>query len=196
MCAIGATAVASAASRPNRVEPVRMMFRLCRTRLALYLSAGLANRSAAIVTVGGVVGTPLSVSADDVRSRFAEQLKPIRYESHGRPHTAYAVSLLTVLQAAGVGTTLKMDPKVDPASKNFPLRLSVAVKGRDGYTATFALAELLPEIGDRTVWMAVDADDPPFSDPVAPVEVIASADAKPGRWLRAVASVTVVDPSK
>ena len=193
MCAIGATAVASAASRPNRVEPVRMMFRLCRTRLALYLSAGLANRSAAIVTVGGLVATPLSVSADDVRSRFAEQLKPIRFESHGRPLTAHAVSLL---QAAGVGTTLKMDPKVDPASKNFPLRLSVAVKGRDGYTATFALAELLPEIGDRTVWVAVDADDQPFSDPVAPVEVIASADAKPGRWVRAVASVTVVDPSE
>ena len=85
----------------------------------------------------------------------------IEYETHGHKHVAHAVPLLGVLQAAGIDAKLKMDPKADPKTKNYPLRLSVVVKGNDGYTATFALAELLPEIGDRPVWIALDADNRP-----------------------------------
>ncbi len=155
-----------------------------------------ATQPAATVSVGGAVAHPMSVSADDLRSRFAAQVSPIEYESHGHKHAAHAVPLIAVLQAAGVDATLKMDPKADPRTKNGPLRLAVVVKGRDGYAATFALAELLPDIGDRPVWIALDADEKPLADRAAPVELIAPADAKPGRWVRGVASITVIDPTK
>ena len=148
------------------------------------------------VTVNGAVGRSQSWSGDDLRSRFAAELKPVGYDSHGKHHTARAVSLLAVLQAAGVDATLKMDPKVDSRTKNVPLRMAVVVRGRDGYTATFALAELLPDIGDRPVWLAVDADDHPLRDPAAPAELLSPADAKPGRWVRGVATITVVDPTR
>ncbi len=166
------------------------------------LAAAPATRPATVpaaatftVTVPGV-GPPEVWAAAGLSARFADGVTSVGYDTHGRHHTAHAVPLLAVLERAGLVTALKMDPKADPPTKNYPLRLAVVVKGRDGYTATFALAELLPDIGDRPVWLAVDADDKPLADRSAPVELIAPADAKPGRWVRGVASVTVVDPSE
>jgi hypothetical protein len=160
------------------------------------LAAGPATQPApASIAVDGVVAHPLSWSAAELRSNLAAQVTEIHYDIHDQHHVAHAVPLLAVLQSAGVGTTLKMDPKVDPKVKNYSLRLSVVVKGTDGYTATFALAELLPEIGDRPVWIALDADGKPLADRFAPVELISPGDVKPGRWVRGIASITVVDPA-
>ena len=163
---------------------------------AVCLAAAPATRPVATVTVAGAVAHPLAWSAEDVRSNLAAAVTAIQYESHGHKHSAHAVPLLAMLQAAGLGTTLKMDPKADPRAKNGPLRLAVVVRGRDGYAATFALAELLPDIGDRPVWVALDVDGQPLAERAAPVELIAPADNKPGRWVRGVASITVVDPSR
>jgi hypothetical protein len=164
--------------------------------LACCLAAAPATQPAAVVAVDGLVAHPLAWSADEMRSTLAGQVTSVEYESHGHKHSAHAVPLIAVLEAAGAGTTLKMDPKADPHTKNLPLRLAVVVRGRDGYTATFALAELLPDIGDRPVWVALDADDKPLAERSAPVELIAPADAKPGRWVRGIASISVVDPSR
>ena len=176
----------------------RTALRPCGLLLALCLSAGPATRPSGgdTVTVGGAVAHPLTLTADAIRSTMAGQVKAIDYDLHDRHHTAHAVSLLSVLQAAGVDAALKMDPKADPKTKNGPLRLAVVVRGRDGYATTFALAELLPDIGDRPVWIALDADGKPLDDRAAPVALISPADAKPGRWVRGVASITVVDPAK
>jgi hypothetical protein len=164
---------------------------------ALCLAATPATRPAATIAVDGAVAHPSTWSADDIRSALAGQVTTIRYESKdGKKHSAHAVPLLAVLESAGAATTLKMDPKADPKTKNLPLRMAVVVKGRDGYTATFALAELMPAIGDRPVWVALDIDGQPLAERSAPVELISPADAKPGRWVRGVASVTVVDPTK
>ena len=46
------------------------------------------------------------------------------------------------------------------------------------------------------MWIALDRDDEPLAERSAPVELIAPADAKPGRWVRGVASITVVDPAR
>ena len=152
--------------------------------------------AAATVTVGGRVAHPLAWSAEVFRSSLAAHVSTVEYESHGHKHAAHAVPLMAVLEAAGADTTLKMNPKADPATKNWPLRLAVVVRGRDGYAATFALAELLPDIGNRPVWIALDRDDAPLPEASTPVELIAPADAKPGRWVRGVASITVVDPAR
>jgi DMSO/TMAO reductase YedYZ molybdopterin-dependent catalytic subunit len=159
-------------------------------------AAAPATQPAMTLTVDGAVAHPLAWSADDLRTTLAGQVSTIEYEVHGKKHSAHAVPLVAVLRSAGAGMTLKMDPKADPKTKNLPLRLAVVVRGRDGYAATFALAELLPDIGDRPVWVALDADGQPLADRSAPVELIAPADAKPGRWVRAIASISVVDPSK
>ena len=168
----------------------------CVAAAATGLIAAGPTTAPTALTVDAGTGPPVSLSADELRSRFAGQLTTVEYESHGHKHAARAVPLLAVLQSAGVVTALKMDPKVDPKTKNLPLRQAVVVRGRDGYAATFALAELLPDIGDRPVWLAVDVDGGPLAERSAPAELLSPGDAKPGRWVRGVASITVVDPSK
>lgn len=177
----------------------RHAFRFSVVLLTAALGAAPATRPASFgetFAVSGLVPHPLTLSPDDVRSTLAGQVQAIQYQRRGQSHSAHAVPLLAILQAAGVDTTLKMDPRADPHTKNLPLRLAVTVKGRDGYAATFALAELLPDIGNRPMWIALDADDKPLAERSAPVELIAPADVKPGRWVRGVASITVFDPSK
>ena len=199
LCSTPALPSPVGATQPRRgwrPAAARLAVQLGGWTLTCCLAAAPATRPAATVAVSGIVAHPLAWSADDVRSTLAGQVSTVEYESHGHKHKAHAVPLIAVLQAAGTGTALKMDPKADPKTKNLPLRLAVVVKGRDGYAATFALAELLPDIGDRPVWIALDADDKPLADRSAPVELIAPADAKPGRWVRGVASITVVDPAQ
>jgi Oxidoreductase molybdopterin binding domain len=105
------------------------------------------------------------------------------------------VALLSVLQDAGIDTVLKMDPKIDPKIKNYNLRLVVVIHGTDGYTTTFSLAELLPDIGNREAWLALDEDGQALSAKEGPVKLIVPSDAKPGRWVRALDSITVLDPT-
>ena len=137
----------------------------------------------------------VTLSVEDLRAKLAASVTTIQYESHGHKHAAHAVPLLAVLQLAGLETTLKMDPKLDPRTKNLPLRMAATVSGRDGYAATFAVAELLPDIGDRAVWVAVDVDGQPLAERSGPMELISPTDAKPGRWVRGVASISVSEPA-
>jgi hypothetical protein len=45
------------------------------------------------------------------------------------------------------------------------------------------------------VWVALDEDGKPLSGDAAPVQIVCPGDVKHGRWVRGVASVTVVDLS-
>jgi hypothetical protein len=92
-----------------------------------------------------------------------------------------------------VPVALKMDPSADPKLKNHNLRLAVVVEGADGYTATFSLGELMPEIGGKEAWLALDEDGKPL--PQRLVKLVVPADQKPARWVRDVVSITIVDPT-
>jgi len=91
---------------------------------------------------------------------------------------------------------VKVSPGRDPGKKNKPIRLAVVVTGRDGYTATFSLAELLPEVGGRRVWLALDANDKTFAEGEGHLRVISPEDRNPSRWVRDVGSIQVVDAAK
>jgi hypothetical protein len=125
------------------------------------------------------------------KTKFSAQTKSITFTSHGQSHTADAVPLLTVLTDAGAPTTWKMDSKADPKTKNWPLRQTVLITGRDGYQAALALAEILPEFGNHEAWLAFDRDGQPLDDRSAPVELIVPGDVKPGRWVRGVVNIFV-----
>jgi Oxidoreductase molybdopterin binding domain len=158
------------------------------------LSASLhAAAGADGITVSGAVDKPGVWTADRLKSELAADLAAISYTSRGHKHTANAVSLLSVLKAAGVQTQLKMDPKADPKIKNFELRLVVVVRGRDGYVAAFSLAELLADVGNRHVWLALDADGQALSPSEGPVRLMVPEDEKPARWIRGVQSIVVVN---
>jgi DMSO/TMAO reductase YedYZ molybdopterin-dependent catalytic subunit len=86
-----------------------------------------------------------------------------------------------------------MDPKADPRMKNSELRLVVGVECRDGYLITFSLGELLADIGNRHVWLALDMDGQPLPQRDGPIRLIVPEDVKPGRWAHAVQAIFVVN---
>ncbi len=134
-------------------------------------------------------------TADQLQDHFKIEIQSIDYALHGTKHTAHALPLLALLKSAGLITDLKMDPKADPKTKNLPLREIVIIRGRDGYTVAFSLAELLPAIGNHPAWLALDADSKALPDAETPARLIAPDDSLPGRWVRGIAEISVVDVS-
>jgi hypothetical protein len=63
-------------------------------------------------------------------------------------------------------------------------------------TISISLSELLPEIGNRHAWLAMEIDGHPLPARDAPMNLILPDDVLPGRWVRGVASIDAVDPAK
>lgn len=137
---------------------------------------------------------PLSLTAAQVKEKFASEIKHIEFTSRGAKHEANGVPLLALLKSAGVPTEIKMDPKADAKTKNLPLRYVIVVVARDGYTAAFSLAELLPSVGNREVWLAVDIDGQPLLEQDAP-KLLVPGDQKPIRQVRGIDFIRVIDAS-
>jgi DMSO/TMAO reductase YedYZ molybdopterin-dependent catalytic subunit len=167
-------------------------------RTVLWITVVLGAATAAypaepdsVLHVEGEVPKPSDWTVKRLREELALQIKPVQFTSRGKQHTANCLPLLSVLKAAGVQTELKMDPKADPKVKNAEVRLVVLVEGSDGYGAAFSLAELLPEVGNRQVWLALDLDGEPLTGRDGPTRLIVPDDQKPARWIRNVAVIHV-----
>ncbi len=93
--------------------------------------------------------------------------------------------LFALLQAA--------QPRLNPNIKNHRLQFFVLVRGRDGYTAAFSLAELSPDLGGRAAWLALDEDGKPLAEDDGPVQLLVPGDAKPARWVHGVAAIVARD---
>lgn len=162
---------------------------------SLFAAAARADDAPPSVAVGGVVDHPGDWTVDKIKHDLAGDVKRVTFTSHGASHQSDCVPLLALLNAAGAHLDFKMDPKADPKTKNYPLRLTILVKGSDGYTVSFALAELLPAFGAKDVWVALDLDGQPLADKDQPVRLIVPSDQKPGRWVHGVSQIEVVDPT-
>ena len=145
------------------------------------------------ITLGGNVATAASWTAAELEKAFTGDIKTVEYNRRGQKHTSRCVPLLAVLKSGGVPTELKMDPKTDAKSKNFPQHLVVVITAEDGYSAAFSLGELLADIGHHDVWLAIDGDEKPLPDDEAPARLIVPDDQKPSRWIRGIESISVVD---
>jgi DMSO/TMAO reductase YedYZ molybdopterin-dependent catalytic subunit len=176
----------------NRISHLLCFFAVVITAASTPLSAEPEKT----IHVSGVVAQPSDWSEARLEKEFAADMRTVQYTSHGGQHSAKCVALVTLLKAAGVQTELKMDPKADPKVKNYPLRFVVMVAGRDGYTAAFSLGELMPEVGNEAVWLAVEVDGKPLADADGPARLIVPGDDKPARNVHAVGTITIVDGAK
>ena len=156
-----------------------------------------AAPAAETIKLDGAVPSRKQWTLAQLNESFAAEIHVVEFnDRHGAGHAAHCLSLLTLLKSAGVVTQqAKPDPAADPKQKNRFLRLAVVVEGRDGYAATFSLAELLPDNGDRKAWLALDQDNLPLPEREGPVKLIVPADGKPGRWVHSVEKITVFDPT-
>lgn len=132
-------------------------------------------------------------SADRLESEMAKDIQSISYSVHGQKHTGRAVSLLAILQKAGVKTDLQMGHFADAKMKNQFLRMVVVIVGQDGYSTAIDLGELVAKIGNKKAWIAIDADGKPLDDAHQPAELIIPDDATPVRWIRGIAEIRLVD---
>ncbi len=144
-----------------------------------------AAAPAAALLVSGAATKPGAWDAARLRQGFAGAIKTVTYTRKGKSHTAHALPLLALVQAAG--------PRLNPNIKNHRLQFVVLVRGRDGYTAAFSLAELSPDLGQRAAWLALDEDGKPLPAESGPATLVVPGDAKPGRWVHGVAAVVLRD---
>ena len=143
-----------------------------RVWLALLLGSaiGLANAQPAApgVTVTDPAGHVAPLSLQDL------QALPTAEASLGADRRIAGPSLWAVLQRAGV---------IDP---NFHHRINqtVVATGRDGYSATVAMAEIDPEFEHKPVLLAIDPDH-------ASLRLAVPGDKRLGRDVRDVVSLAV-----
>jgi hypothetical protein len=164
--------------------------------LLIVLIPSLVFAGSTLTIDGNATTQPSQWTVDQLKQHAGVPTTQVSYQSHdGTPHHSTCIALVDLLKAAGITTALKMDPKADPRTKHPPLRMIVTAKAGDGYAVIFSLAELLPEVGNRAVWLALDADDQPLSARDAPVKLIVPDDAKPARWVHGVERISVDDQS-
>src|SRR5258708_25091617 len=173
----------------NLILPVAMPAAILFVLLSMQVSAN-AEEAMRIVTPDGA---SQSWTAARIKSDLASEISSCEYQGRDGKRTSSGVPLLALLKSAGVPVALQMDPHADPHVKNANLRLVVTIQGGDGYTVAFSLAELMPDIGGREAWLALDEDGKhlPHRDGIA--KLILPADPKPGGWVRNVTTIRIVD---
>jgi hypothetical protein len=166
---------------------------------ALAMIAAVCAKAAepsAGIHVGGDVATPKDWTVQQLSQQFASDIKPIDYTGKSGKHTFRCVPLLSVLKASGVQLDLNMGAKADPKTKNSALRFVILAGGRDGYMTVFSLGELLPDIGNRAAWVAIDEDGKALPDADGPARLIVPQDQMPARGVHELAEITVVNLAK
>jgi hypothetical protein len=63
--------------------------------------------------------------------------------------------------------------------------------GSDGYKAVYSVAEINPDVHDATVIVA-DTEDGKVLQTAGPLELIATGDKRPARWVRNLVAVRVL----
>src|SRR5262249_44014026 len=112
-------------------------------------------------------------SAARLAVSFPESFRERSLTYRGKALKARGVPLLDLIKEAG--------PRVDPARKNHLLAFAALVKGIDGYAVAFSLGELLPENGNRQVYVVTEVDGAPLPEKEAPARLLALDEEKPSR---------------
>ena len=140
-----------------------------------------------VIHVGGAVAKSADWTAAKLREAFAAQLKKVEYTAKGQKHSSTCVPLLAIVQAA--------EPVTDPKHKNFAMRLAVVVQAGDGYAVTFGMGDLMPDVGNREAWLALDMDGQALAGREAPAKLNVPSDGKPTRAVWGITKIEVVDPT-
>jgi hypothetical protein len=167
---------------------------ICVSLLVLLVGLG-ADQAPSTVHIQGAGVTASDWSADQIQTQLASDVQSVQYKNKGADHTFSCVPLVSLLKAAGVETSMVMNPKADPKTKNPQMRRVLIVSGRDGYTVVFSMAEVMPMVGKRAVWVAFQEDGKPLADNDGPVRLIVPEDGMPARGVHEVATIDVEELS-
>ncbi|MDR3739324.1 MAG: molybdopterin-dependent oxidoreductase [Terracidiphilus sp.] len=103
------------------------------------------------------------------------------YNEHAKVNQTYSgVPLSALLIQLGVPES--------PHGKDF--RLYLVASGADGYQVVYSLGEVLPSVHDGTVIVADTMDGKPI-DAGGPLQLVATGEKRPARWVRNLVSIDV-----
>ena len=155
------------------------------TASAAHRHVPLAANGATTVSIGGKVERPLVL---DRAALAAMERRTLRASIHGIEGEFGGVLLVDVLRAAGapLGETLR--------GRN--LALYVRVSAADGFRVVYALAELDPKFRDDDVLLADTRDGKPLDAGEGPFRLVAPAEKRPGRWVRQVTRIDVLEAAE
>jgi hypothetical protein len=135
----------------------------------------------------GPVG-PLKISFNGKTEEWtADTLAPLPhqtvalYNAHTKTTRSYTGVPLTLLL-----TRLGVPDK--PHGKD--LRFYLVASGADGYRVVYSVAEVTPDIHTATVLVADSIDGKPLGD-AGPLQLVASGETRPARWVRSLVGVAV-----
>lgn len=132
---------------------------------------------------------PTVVSYQDKKitltAEVLEKLPRLEADATGKSerHHYAGVKVADVLGLVGapLGEALKKDA----------LTLVVKIRGADGFTVMFALAEFDANFSDRTILLADQQDGATLEEKAGPFRVVIPEDKRPSRWVRQVVAIEV-----
>lgn len=103
----------------------------------------------------------------------------------GAPFSVSGVSVTALLKAAG----LDLSQRVGAGNV---VGHALVARAADGYRAVFGLAEVDPHFGHAALMLNwTNADGLPLPERIGPLQLIATGESRPGRWVRQLQSLEV-----
>ena len=157
--------------------------RLAALCAALAATMGLLAQSSseAKLTIAGDIAQSQTLTGQDLAKM---QRASVAWSERGPKVTYQGVSLYEVLKRAGA--------PLDKELSGNALASYVLAEARDGYQATFALAEIDPGFTDNQILVADTADGQPLPQTQGPLRLIVPGDKKGARAVRMLERLTVV----
>ncbi|MBC8104231.1 MAG: hypothetical protein H7Z41_16775 [Cytophagales bacterium] len=146
-----------------------------------------ASASAALtLEVSGDAERPGAWTNARLAAEFAKATQTIRVPLKGAEGVCRCAPLLALI--------LWARPRPSSTRRKNPLlAFTVVVEGRDGYAAAFSLGELLPDYGNRAVWVVLDRDGKSLTETEAPVRLYVPGEARPSRSVFGVRRIILTD---
>jgi hypothetical protein len=141
------------------------------------------DNSSAVLRVGGNVGTPLSVTANDLKAMPRKTIKVLNPHEN-KEQTYEGVAVQELLRRAGVPQNEKL--------RGSAMASYVLAEAADGYSVLYSLAELDSDFQDSEVIVADTMNASPLGEKQGPFKMVAPHDKRPARWIRMLKSLTVV----
>lgn len=117
----------------------------------------------------------------------------IAWSHHATTDTYRATALDKVLARAGLDAG-QGGPGTAPTDKHLGWRRLVVAEARDGFTAIFSSAELLPDIGATRALVAWQKNGAPLPPDEAPLRLLVTTDRKGSRSVRQLVGLHVDPP--
>jgi hypothetical protein len=104
------------------------------------------------------------------------------YNEHIKANQTYSgVPLASLLTSLGV--------PAKPHGKDFKIYL--VAEGSDGYEVVYSIGEVSPDVHDGTVLVADAVDGKPLGN-TGPVQLVATGEKRPARWVRNLVAIRVL----